>query len=109
MSITRSKKYRFYSHPMMKFNLIRKFPTFLVLKLLRGYQLLLSPWWSGCCRFYPSCSVYMVSAIHRFGLMRGGFLGIKRLMSCHPFGKEGFDPVPEQRKARKQGSFLHEK
>jgi putative membrane protein insertion efficiency factor len=47
------------------------------------------------CRFYPSCSHYAEEAIERFGLIFGGFLALKRLISCHPFSPGGHDPVPE--------------
>lgn len=45
------------------------------------------------CRFYPSCSVYMKEAVEKYGILRGMFMGFKRLMRCHPFAKGGFDPV----------------
>jgi len=53
-----------------------------------------SPWLAGSCRFVPSCSDYTAEAIARYGVMRGGLLGIGRLGRCHPFGGHGFDPVP---------------
>ncbi len=70
-------------------------PTRLALVLVRGYQLLISPLLGGHCRHLPSCSEYARQAIERFGLLTGGWLTIRRLSRCHPWGTEGFDPVPE--------------
>ena len=61
---------------------------------IRGYKVLLSPLFAGSCRFVPSCATYSTEAITRFGVVRGGWLGAKRLCRCHPFGGHGFDPVP---------------
>lgn len=62
--------------------------------LVRAYQVALSPLFSGCCRFEPSCSNYMIEALQTHGVAKGLYLGIKRLLRCHPFGKSGYDPVP---------------
>lgn len=66
--------------------------------LLRGYQLLVSPLFGPCCRYSPSCSCYTYHAIERFGVVKGGWLAIKRLAKCHPFMRGGYDPVPESKK-----------
>ena len=62
--------------------------------LIRAYQLLIAPLFSGACRFEPTCSVYAREAIERYGLMGGCRLAASRLLRCHPFRKGGFDPVP---------------
>jgi putative membrane protein insertion efficiency factor len=67
----------------------------LLLLLIRIYQLLLSPFIGGQCRFEPSCSRYTAQSIERFGAVRGSILGVKRIARCHPFARAGFDPVPE--------------
>lgn len=68
------------------------------LRLLRIYKLVLSPLFTGSCRFAPSCSDYMAEAIRVHGLARGSWLGTRRLLRCHPFGGHGFDPVPPRSK-----------
>ncbi len=62
--------------------------------LIRGYQLLLSPVLPGACRYYPTCSAYAHEAVARWGAVRGGWLAVKRIGRCHPWGGTGFDPVP---------------
>ena len=65
------------------------------ISILRGYQYLISPLLGNRCRFYPSCSEYMIQAIRRFGVIKGVGLGLKRLGRCQPMCEGGFDPVPE--------------
>jgi putative membrane protein insertion efficiency factor len=67
----------------------------LLLLLVRGYQLGISPFLGQNCRFYPSCSHYALEAIGRHGAMKGGWLATKRLCKCHPWHPGGLDPVPE--------------
>ena len=62
--------------------------------LIRVYQWTVSPLLGPTCRFHPSCSNYALEAINRFGLLRGGWLTVKRLGRCHPWHPGGFDPVP---------------
>jgi putative membrane protein insertion efficiency factor len=64
------------------------------LGLIRAYKLVLSPWFTGACRFMPTCADYTAEAIARHGLVRGSWLGARRLGRCHPFGSHGHDPVP---------------
>lgn len=67
--------------------------------LVRGYQVLLSPYLGGCCRYQPSCSRYALDALRRHGALRGGWLTLRRLGRCHPLGGMGYDPVPPAKTA----------
>ena len=62
--------------------------------LVRGYQVALSPLLPSTCRFMPSCSAYAVEALERHGALHGSWLTIRRLARCHPFCVGGYDPVP---------------
>jgi putative membrane protein insertion efficiency factor len=64
--------------------------------LVRGYRLLLSPWFGNSCRFEPSCSAYALQALERHGAAAGSYFTVCRLARCHPWCEPGFDPVPEQ-------------
>ncbi len=66
---------------------------YLLTKLIRGYQLTLSPLVGFHCRFAPSCSEYMKEAVIEYGAIKGVAMGIKRLARCHPWGGHGYDPV----------------
>jgi hypothetical protein len=66
----------------------------IVLALLRAYKVLISPLFTGCCRFYPSCADYTREAVSSLGAFRGLWLGVRRVVRCHPWGGHGFDPVP---------------
>lgn len=72
-----------------------------VILLLRGYKLAISPLLGQRCRFYPSCSEYTMQAVDRFGAVRGGWLGAKRIARCHPLNPGGVDLVPETWPERK--------
>ena len=67
----------------------------IVLLLIRGYQLALSPLLGRHCRFLPTCSQYAFEAVQRFGAFKGSWLGLRRILRCHPFHAGGHDPVPE--------------
>ncbi|NLX83337.1 MAG: membrane protein insertion efficiency factor YidD [Clostridiales bacterium] len=66
-----------------------------LLWLVRFYQGAISPHLPASCRYQPTCSEYMITAIERFGALRGCFMGLKRILRCNPFSKGGYDPVPE--------------
>ncbi len=68
--------------------------TWLFLGIIRLYQLLLSPLLGASCRFTPTCSQYGLEAIKKHGPFKGGWLTLKRIGSCHPWGRHGHDPVP---------------
>jgi uncharacterized protein len=60
---------------------------------LKGYKLFISPLLPSACRFYPTCSEYMMDAIAKYGVFRGVWQGLKRIGRCHPFHEGGYDPV----------------
>lgn len=64
------------------------------MRLVRAYQVVLSPLLGGRCRFAPSCSHYSIEAYERHGAVRGTWLTLRRVLRCHPWGGSGFDPVP---------------
>ncbi|MCX6545152.1 MAG: membrane protein insertion efficiency factor YidD [Acidobacteria bacterium] len=73
----------------------RSVPVRIVLGVIRSYKRLVSPLFTGSCRYLPSCSDYMAEAVERHGAIVGICLGLGRLGRCHPFGGSGLDPVPE--------------
>lgn len=66
----------------------------LLIWLIRGYRFLISPLFPPSCRFQPTCSQYAMQAVERFGVLKGSWLSVKRIMRCHPFHPGGYDPVP---------------
>ena len=74
--------------------MIRRLPRLLVVLLLRAYRAVVSPLYGPTCRFYPSCSEYALIAVERHGVVRGGWLAVRRLLRCHPWNPGGVDPVP---------------
>lgn len=69
----------------------------IVIAFLKAYRWLLSPVLGNRCRFYPSCSAYTEEAVTRYGVLRGGWLGMRRIARCHPFHPGGLDPVPDNK------------
>lgn len=69
-------------------------PARIVALVIRGYQRFISPAFPGSCRFTPTCSSYAITSIERYGLVRGGWLAVRRIGRCHPWNPGGHDPVP---------------
>lgn len=76
---------------------LAKLAALLVEALVRFYQVALSPLLIGSCKFHPSCSEYFAQAVREWGVIRGSWLGVKRLARCTPLGMGGLDPVPKKR------------
>ncbi len=72
--------------------------SWFLIKLIRAYQFLLSPWFGSGCRFNPTCSSYAIEAIKQWGSLRGTWLAIKRISRCHPWSEGGHDPVGQNPK-----------
>jgi hypothetical protein len=70
-----------------------KISKFVMLLVLRGYKWAISPMSLPACRYVPSCSDYAMEAVERYGAVRGGLMGLWRLLRCHPFARGGYDPV----------------
>lgn len=79
---------------MQTIRLILGFPIIVVVKI---YQWVISPLLPQSCRYTPTCSVYMIEAVKVWGPLKGTWLGLKRISSCHPWGGHGHDPVPERK------------
>ncbi len=67
-----------------------------LIALVKGYRLLLSPWLGSACRFEPTCSAYALGALQQHGAAAGSYLTLARLARCHPWCQGGHDPVPDQ-------------
>lgn len=74
----------------------RKKMKYILIGLIKLYRKTLSKIKPPCCRFYPTCSTYGLSAIRRFGSVKGGYLTVKRILRCNPFSAGGYDPVPDE-------------
>ncbi|CAD5926851.1 Putative membrane protein insertion efficiency factor [Planktothrix agardhii] len=66
----------------------------LLITLIRGYRLLISPLFPPVCRFHPTCSQYAIEALETFGIVQGSWLALKRILRCHPYHPGGYDPIP---------------
>ncbi|MEJ2602424.1 MAG: membrane protein insertion efficiency factor YidD [Gammaproteobacteria bacterium] len=84
--------------------MVGRLASCILLGLIRGYQLIVSPVLGGNCRYQPTCSEYARDAIARYGVLRGGLLALRRVGRCHPWGGYGYDPVPERSEAGKEGA-----
>ena len=75
------------------------------IKLIKGYKFLVSPLFGNSCRYLPTCSDYSIEALKTFGFLKGTFISLKRILSCHPIkflgGGDGFDPVNKNMKVKK--------
>lgn len=65
----------------------------ILIRVIKGYQNIISPLFRPCCRFYPTCSNYAIEAISKFGLIKGSWLTLKRILKCHSLNSGGYDPV----------------
>jgi len=70
--------------------------AFVVSLPVRAYRLIFSPWVGHNCRYQPTCSAYAMDALERHGAVRGVILSIRRIGRCHPWGGDGYDPVPDK-------------
>ena len=75
--------------------------TQLLIKSIKIYKYIISPLIGPSCRYLPTCSEYSIEALKTYGFIKGLSLSLKRIMSCHPWGNSGFDPVKKQIKAKK--------
>ncbi|MCB0839769.1 MAG: membrane protein insertion efficiency factor YidD [Bacteroidetes bacterium] len=89
--------------------MIKKLLSYLMLGLIRFYQVVISPFTPASCRYVPTCSHYAVEAIQKHGPFRGGWLALKRISSCHPWGGSGYDPVPDSLDNEKKTNLTEEK
>ena len=79
--------------------------TKIIIKFIKGYRFIISPLFGHSCRYLPTCSEYSIEALQNFGFLKGSYMSIKRILSCHPIkflgGGEGFDPVNKKMKIKK--------
>ena len=75
--------------------------TYILIQLIKCYKFLISPLLGQSCRYLPTCSEYSIEALKAYGFFKGLFLSIKRILSCHPWGQGGFDPVKKEMKVKK--------
>ena len=73
---------------------MKKILAYPFLLIIRFYQSVISPFTPGSCRYSPTCSQYSKEALIKHGAFKGGWLALKRILSCHPWGGKGYDPVP---------------
>ena len=75
--------------------------TSILIKIIKIYQFLVSPLLGHSCRYFPTCSEYTIDALKTYGFFKGGYLSLKRILSCHPFKEGGIDPVKKEMKVKK--------
>ena len=76
--------------------------SYLLIKIIKVYQIVISPYLGNNCRYLPTCSEYFIDSLKEYGVLKGTLIGIKRILSCHPIeflgGGEGFDPIKKKKK-----------
>jgi putative membrane protein insertion efficiency factor len=77
--------------------MLKKIAIAPLLALIYFYKIVLSPLMPASCRFDPTCSSYFIEALKIHGIFKGSYLGVSRILRCHPWGKSGYDPVPEKK------------
>jgi len=75
--------------------------TYILIRFIKFYKFLVSPLLGQSCRYFPTCSEYSIEALKTYGFFKGLFLAFKRILSCHPLGSSGFDPVKKEMKVKK--------
>lgn len=79
--------------------LLKKIFSMLIISFVKFYQAAISPWMVRSCRYSPTCSQYMIEAVNEWGPLKGFWMGLKRIGRCHPWGGDGYDPVPKKNKS----------
>jgi len=80
--------------------MLRKWLAYPFILLVKFYRNFISPLTPATCRYTPTCSQYSLTALRRFGIFKGGWLSLKRIFSCNPWGGSGYDPVPEKTESK---------
>tara|TARA_X000000368_G_C22644662_1_gene542592 strand:- start:23 stop:262 length:240 start_codon:yes stop_codon:yes gene_type:complete len=75
--------------------------TYILIRLIKCYRFLISPLLGQSCRYLPTCSEYSIDSLKTYGFLKGLFFSVKRILSCHPWGRGGFDPVKKEIKVKK--------
>ena len=83
------KEYKKVMEEKKKRNPIKR----LMILMIRFYQKFISPLFPPTCRYYPTCSTYFIQALEKYGVIKGSYLGIKRILRCHPWHEGGYDPL----------------
>ena len=73
---------------------MKKIISSILILFIKFYKYFISPMLPNACRYYPTCSVYSIEALKKYGPIKGSYYSIKRILSCHPWGGSGYDPVP---------------
>ena len=75
--------------------------TSALIKLIKGYKFFISPFLGPACRYLPTCSEYSIEALETYGFIKGIYISLKRILSCHPWGSGGYDPLKKEMKVKK--------